>query len=145
VSGGGSGRGVNPLRGWGLALRVARREALRNKGRSLLVVAMLALPVAGASAADTLWRSSQVTGPEQAVRDMGRYDAMVIFRGDTPIYQNVDGNRSAPADTVANPATANPASGNPASPASQGNPANPANPDAALGAWVSNTNPTSSS
>ncbi|NUR29302.1 MAG: hypothetical protein HOV83_26245, partial [Catenulispora sp.] len=107
--------GINPLRGWSLALRIARREALRNKGRSLLVVAMLALPVAGASAADTLWRSSQVTGPEQAVRDMGRYDAMVTFAGGTPVYQNVDGSRSAPAETVQTPATAgSPAPGSPA-------------------------------
>ncbi|GAA1966765.1 hypothetical protein GCM10009838_25740 [Catenulispora subtropica] len=93
------------MRGWALALRVARREALRNKGRSLLVVAMLALPVAGASAADTLWRSSQVTGTEQAVRDMGRYDAMVTAMSGTPVYQNASGSRSLPADLHANSAT----------------------------------------
>ncbi|NUP49813.1 MAG: hypothetical protein HOW97_21250, partial [Catenulispora sp.] len=90
--------GTSPLRSWGLALRVARREALRHKGRSLLVVAMLALPVAGASAADTLWRSSQVTGAEQAVRDMGRYDAMVSAQSGAAVYQNTNGSRSYPAD-----------------------------------------------
>src|SRR5436305_18557 len=32
---------------WRLALHIARREAWRNKGRSALVAAMIALPVAG--------------------------------------------------------------------------------------------------
>lgn len=90
--------GIRPLRGWRLALRVARREALRHKGRSLLVVCMLALPVAGASAADTLWRSSEVTASEQAVRDMGGYDAMVSTGyGGGPMYQNADGSLTVPA------------------------------------------------
>jgi len=31
---------------WRTALRIARREAARSKGRSSLVVAMIALPVA---------------------------------------------------------------------------------------------------
>jgi putative ABC transport system permease protein len=74
---------------WGLALKVARREAWRNKKRSALVVAMLALPVAGASAADTLWRSSQITAEQRATWQMGRYDALVTDVG-TPMYQTPD-------------------------------------------------------
>ena len=80
---------------WGLALRVARREALRNKKRSILVVAMLALPVAGATAADTLWRSSQITAEQKATWAMGRYDALVTDVGD-PMYQTPDLMNSAP-------------------------------------------------
>jgi putative ABC transport system permease protein len=76
---------------WRLAIRVARREAMRNKRRSLLVAAMIALPVAGASAADTLWHSTQLTTAEQATRDMGRYDAVVHAPWDVPLEQSPDG------------------------------------------------------
>ena len=34
------------LRAWAPALRMARREVLRSRGRSALVVAMIGLPVA---------------------------------------------------------------------------------------------------
>ncbi|WP_370350563.1 ABC transporter permease [Catenulispora sp. EB89] len=81
---------------WWLPLRVARREAWRNKRRSLLVAAMIALPVAGAVAADTLWRSAEVTTQEQAVRDMGRYDARISAGSGSALYQSPDGADSAP-------------------------------------------------
>ncbi|WP_194918158.1 hypothetical protein [Catenulispora rubra] len=80
---------------WSLALRVARREAWRNKKRSALVVAMLALPVAGASAADTLWRSSQITAEQKATWQMGRYDALIDDIG-TPMYQVPDDSNAGP-------------------------------------------------
>jgi putative ABC transport system permease protein len=85
---------------WGLALRVARREAWRNKKRSALVVAMLALPVAGASAADTLWRSSQITAEQKAVWQMGSYDALVTDVG-TPMYQTPDLSAAGPVKDAA--------------------------------------------
>lgn len=81
---------------WRLALRIARREAWRHKRRSLLVAAMIALPVAGAVAADTLWRSAEVTTQEQAVRDMGRYDARISEVSGSALYQSPDGLNSAP-------------------------------------------------
>ncbi|MEY9854548.1 putative ABC transport system permease protein [Catenulispora sp. GAS73] len=82
---------------WQLPLRIARREAWRNKRRSLLVAAMIALPVAGAVAADTLWRSAEVTTQEQAVRDMGRYDARISAVSGSALYQSPDGANSVPA------------------------------------------------
>ncbi|MEY9931542.1 putative ABC transport system permease protein [Catenulispora sp. GP43] len=85
---------------WGLALRVARREAWRNKKRSALVVAMLALPVAGASAADTLWHSSQITAEQKAVWQMGSYDALLTDVG-TPMYQTPDLSGAGPAKDAA--------------------------------------------
>ena len=85
---------------WGLALRVARREAWRNKKRSALVVAMLALPVAGASAADTLWRSSQIPAEQKAEWQMGGYDALVRDVG-TPMYQSPDRRGSGPVEDAA--------------------------------------------
>ncbi|WP_194896987.1 FtsX-like permease family protein [Catenulispora pinisilvae] len=76
---------------WKVAVRIARREALRHKGRSALVAAMLALPVAGASAADTLYHTTKLTTVEQVRRDLGHADALVSFVAPTPIEQLPDG------------------------------------------------------
>ncbi|MBS2547681.1 hypothetical protein KGQ19_12440 [Catenulispora sp. NL8] len=76
---------------WKVAVRIARREALRHKGRSALVAAMLALPVAGASAADTLYHTTKLTTVEQLQRDLGHADALVSYVAPTPIEQLPDG------------------------------------------------------
>ncbi|MEZ0113183.1 putative ABC transport system permease protein [Catenulispora sp. EB89] len=76
---------------WKVAVRIARREALRHKGRSVLVAAMLALPVAGASAADTLYHTTKLTTVERVQRDVGRADALVSFVAPAPIEQLPDG------------------------------------------------------
>jgi putative ABC transport system permease protein len=76
---------------WKVALRIARREALRHKGRSLLVATMLALPVAGASAADTMFHTVKLTSAEQLTRDMGQADARISFVVPAPIQQLPDG------------------------------------------------------
>jgi putative ABC transport system permease protein len=69
------------MKGWRPLLRIARRDALRHKGRSLLIVAMVAVPVAAMSASLTLGRSVERT-PEQSVSDtMGQADLEVIARG----------------------------------------------------------------
>ncbi|MFF4820799.1 FtsX-like permease family protein [Kitasatospora sp. NPDC001309] len=60
---------------WRLALRIARRDALRAKGRSALVVAMVALPVLGVTGADVFFRSATLEPSERVVRTMGRADA----------------------------------------------------------------------
>ncbi|MET8626025.1 ABC transporter permease [Kitasatospora sp. NPDC004669] len=59
---------------WRVALRIARRDALRAKGRSALVVAMVALPVLGVTGADVFFRSATLEPAEQVVRIMGRAD-----------------------------------------------------------------------
>ena len=89
---------------WRLAVRIARREAWRTRGRSLLVASMIALPVAGASAADTLWRSTDVSVAERATRTMGRYDALVEAVGG-PLWQSPDANEhlEVPAAAAASP------------------------------------------
>ncbi|MEV4616122.1 ABC transporter permease [Kitasatospora sp. NPDC049258] len=68
---------------WRAALRIARRDALRAKGRSALVLAMIALPVLGVTAADVTARSGRPTPQEQATRLMGASDAYltVVERG----------------------------------------------------------------
>ncbi|MEU9044223.1 MULTISPECIES: FtsX-like permease family protein [unclassified Kitasatospora] len=60
------------LSAWRVALRIARRDALRAKGRSALVIAMVALPVLGVTGADVVFRSADLTPVEHAVRVMGQ-------------------------------------------------------------------------
>ncbi|SDT73134.1 putative ABC transport system permease protein [Streptomyces sp. TLI_053] len=60
-----------------VALRIARRDALRSKGRSALVIAMVALPVLGVTGADIVHRSGSLTPAERVERLMGGADALV--------------------------------------------------------------------
>ena len=52
------------LRSWSVSLRIARREARRNKGRSALVLAMIGLPVLGLSFAAVSYDMFSLTKPE---------------------------------------------------------------------------------
>ncbi|MFB7586507.1 ABC transporter permease [Streptomyces sp. NPDC056169] len=63
---------------WRAAIRIARRDAWRSKGRSALVLAMIALPILGVSGLDLTYRSSELSAAEKAERSMGTADA--IFR-----------------------------------------------------------------
>ena len=65
------------LSAWRVALRVARRDALRAKGRSALVIAMIAIPVIGVAGADVTYRSSELSVQQKATRMMGAADAYV--------------------------------------------------------------------
>ncbi|MFF2041214.1 FtsX-like permease family protein [Kitasatospora sp. NPDC058170] len=65
------------LSAWRVALRIARRDALRAKGRSALVVAMVALPVLGVAGADVVFRSAELDPGERVVRAMGQSDAEI--------------------------------------------------------------------
>src|SRR5687768_14503271 len=66
---------------WRPALRIARRDALRARGRSALVVAMVALPVLGIGCIDVLIRSAQLDPDERLARDLGRTQAQLTFMG----------------------------------------------------------------
>ncbi|WP_328329075.1 FtsX-like permease family protein [Streptomyces sp. NBC_00455] len=72
---------MNVFTGWRAALRIARRDALRAKGRSALVVAMIALPVLGVTAADITYRSSVPTRAEKLTSVMGAADALFSDAG----------------------------------------------------------------
>ena len=68
------------LRGWRPALRIARREALRARGRSVLVLVMIGLPVLGIVALDTLGshlRRVRRRGAEPAARRRRRRRVVV--------------------------------------------------------------------
>ncbi|MFF4245962.1 ABC transporter permease [Streptomyces sp. NPDC001822] len=76
---------MSVLSGWRAALRIARRDALRAKGRSALVVAMIALPVLGVTAVDVTYRSSTPTKAEELTADMGSADAVFSSAGIGPV------------------------------------------------------------
>ncbi|MFE0699380.1 FtsX-like permease family protein [Streptomyces sp. NPDC058872] len=85
---------------WRAAIRIARRDAWRSKGRSALVLAMIALPILGVSALDLTYRSSQLSPVERAERMMGTADAR--FRdaqfGGVPIFQDPSGDLRTPVE-----------------------------------------------
>ena len=66
---------------WRACLRIARRDALRAPGRSLLVLVMVALPIIGMTAADVLYRTSQLDPAEKVTRAMGAADAVLSDPG----------------------------------------------------------------
>ncbi len=65
------------LGAWRLPLRIARRDALRHRGRSILVLVMIALPVTAVTAADVLMQTSDVNSVESIDRRMGASEALV--------------------------------------------------------------------
>lgn len=83
---------------WRAAVRIARRDAVRFKGRSFLVLAMIALPILGVSAADLTLRSAELSTEQKVDRKLGAADALVsdAQTGGTPVYQSPDGVNSAP-------------------------------------------------
>lgn len=76
---------------WRAAIRIARRDAWRFKGRSALVLSMIALPIVGVSALDITVRSSELSKEQQLTRDIGAADARLegTGNGNTPIYQGL--------------------------------------------------------
>jgi putative ABC transport system permease protein len=93
------------LTAWRAALRIARRDALRAKGRSALVVAMIALPVMAVVAVDVMVRTAEVTPAERITRELGAADASVKTPyGDSSVAQAPDAERHFPTGVVAPPA-----------------------------------------
>ncbi|WP_411081568.1 FtsX-like permease family protein [Streptomyces sp. cmx-18-6] len=76
---------MSVLSGWRAAFRIARRDALRSKGRSALVVAMIALPVLGVTAADLTYRSAKPTVAEELTAKLGAADALFRSEGMGPV------------------------------------------------------------
>jgi putative ABC transport system permease protein len=74
--------------GWRTALRVARREARRAKGRSVLVVAMIMLPVAALTFAAVYTDTFTLTPHERAERLMGTAQAVLARPFDDPVHQD---------------------------------------------------------
>lgn len=83
---------------WRAAIRIARRDAWRFKGRSFLVLAMLALPILGVSAADLTLRSAELSTAQSLDRDLGGADARVNDPrlGGVALMQNPKGDNYMP-------------------------------------------------
>ncbi|MEV7616752.1 ABC transporter permease [Streptomyces sp. NPDC089799] len=82
---------------WVAAIRIARRDAWRSKGRSLLVLSMIALPILGVSAADLTLRSAELSPAQRMDRVLGAADARIERSGvDGPLLQSPDGSDYAP-------------------------------------------------
>lgn len=58
-----------------VALRMARRDISRHKGRSLLIILLIMLPVAGMTGAATLYQSMQRTAEETVSYELGQTQA----------------------------------------------------------------------
>ncbi|GAA1159257.1 FtsX-like permease family protein [Nocardioides aquiterrae] len=82
---------MSRLTGWRLALRMARREALRAKGRSVLVLVMIALPVLAVTAADVVLQTQDVSSVEGLDRRLGSAAAQVVVPAEgRPMIQAFD-------------------------------------------------------
>ena len=80
--------------GWRVALRLARRDAWRAKGRSLLVLLLIALPVAGVTAIDVYARAvrAQTSFEGLALARLGASaDALLTPTDRGPVRQGVLG------------------------------------------------------
>lgn len=78
------------MTGWRPALLIAWRDALRHRGRSVLVLVMITLPVLAVSAAAVVIKTSEVSGAEAADRVLGAADARVRTEGRGPVVQLAD-------------------------------------------------------
>lgn len=79
------------MRGWRPALRLAWRDVVRSRGRTLLVLVMVALPVLAVTAATVVMATSDVSGAEGVDRKLGSADALVSFQPDaTSVVQTAD-------------------------------------------------------
>ncbi|MFI9626814.1 FtsX-like permease family protein [Streptomyces sp. NPDC052042] len=76
--------------GWRAALRIAGRDAMRAKGRSALVVAMIAVPVLGVTALDVTYRSMTPSTAEKLTAQMGAADAHFTDQQMGPLQQMPD-------------------------------------------------------
>ncbi|HEX5561360.1 MAG TPA: hypothetical protein VFX52_06930, partial [Nocardioidaceae bacterium] len=76
---------------WRTALRIAAREARRAKGRSLLVLAMIAVPVLALSFAAVNFDMFRLTPEEEITRRIGSADAELHFVGGIVTEQDFRG------------------------------------------------------
>lgn len=76
---------------WRVAVRIARREARRTKGRSALVVTLIGLPALGLAFAAVTVDSFRLTATQELDRTIGSADALVRWQDDGPVTQGVDG------------------------------------------------------
>ncbi|REE98971.1 FtsX-like permease family protein [Thermomonospora umbrina] len=79
------------LGGHRVAFRIARRDALRAKGRSILVLCMIAVPVTAIVALGVFYNTGEWSARERLPHDLGHADARLISIGHGPIEQDATG------------------------------------------------------
>ncbi|MFI7429315.1 FtsX-like permease family protein [Micromonospora sp. NPDC049836] len=79
------------LGSWRTALRIARREARRARGRTALVLAMIALPVLALSFVAVSYDMAQLTRAEEMDRRLGAADAELRWVAASPVRQDAWG------------------------------------------------------
>ncbi len=84
------GRLGGRLGGWRLPLRIAWRDARRARGRSLLVLVLVALPVLAVSIAATVYSTSSLDGAEGIERRVGAAQARVQVGAAATVQQLAD-------------------------------------------------------
>lgn len=88
---------------WGIALRMARRDVRRHKGRSALIMIMVSLPTLLLVFAIVSAATSQITGPEQIPGRMGNGVAMLEYPQDGAVEQLFDPSQSGGVNGTATP------------------------------------------
>ena len=88
---------------WRVALRLARRDAWRGRGRSILVLLLVGLPVCGVTVFDVATRqvAENNSARAQALGQLGVADALVIPQAGSPVSQSPYG------DTTSSPSGPN--------------------------------------
>lgn len=91
------------MNGWRAALRIAWREALRSRGRSALVVALILVPVAALSFTAVVFDSTELTPSEDAARRMGAAEALISWPYRGPVIQEPTKDRAIPQGNAEGP------------------------------------------
>lgn len=74
------------------AVRLARRDAWRNRGRSALIAVMIALPVLAASTVSVVYRSDQRDAPDIVRAALGDQSAArITYTDDMHVVQSING------------------------------------------------------
>ncbi|SCG36452.1 FtsX-like permease family protein [Micromonospora inositola] len=99
------GRLAGAVGSWLVALRIARREARRARGRTALVLAMITLPVLALSFTAVSWDMAQLTRAEKVDRRLGGADAELRWSAENALVQDAWGESSWPAQGETVPRT----------------------------------------
>ncbi|WP_372442379.1 FtsX-like permease family protein [Tenggerimyces flavus] len=73
---------------WRVSLRIARRDVLRAKGRNLLVVLMIGIPVLLVAGLSLTLRSVEAGDESATLRSLGAAEALVQGHGHQPLVQH---------------------------------------------------------
>ncbi|MEU5939210.1 FtsX-like permease family protein [Micromonospora sp. NPDC047548] len=92
----GGGRIAGAVGSWRAALRIARREARRARGRTALVLAMITLPVLALTFVAVSYDMAALTRAERVDRRIGAADAELRWIADTAVEQDPWGDRPYP-------------------------------------------------